>query len=151
MRVKPSCRYEFEIVDRLRRSFIVNLIDRTCTCRVFQLEHFVCVHAVAAIGTRPGVSCYDYISYYYTRQSLVNTYSGVQHPIGDVSSWIVPHDVKSTCCKPPLCSKRQAGRPKTKRIPSVGEFRATKRKKCSRCHFAGHNKKSCKNALTINS
>ncbi|CAH9129122.1 unnamed protein product [Cuscuta epithymum] len=150
MRVKLSCRYEFE-VDRLRRSFIVNLNDRTCTCHMFQLEHFVCVHAVATIGTRAGVSCYDYISYYYMRQSVLNTYSGVQHPIGDVSSWIVPPHVQSIVCKPPSRSKRQAGRPKTKRIPSVGEFRATKRQKCSRCHSARHNKKSCKNALTIHS
>ncbi|RAL42495.1 hypothetical protein DM860_011113 [Cuscuta australis] len=76
MKVKPSCPYEFEIVDRWTRTFVVNLRDKSCTCGDFQLDHFVCVHAVAAIGSRPGLSCYNFISPYYKREALVATYSG---------------------------------------------------------------------------
>ncbi|CAH9112058.1 unnamed protein product [Cuscuta europaea] len=66
LKVKPTSYFEFEVVDRHCRSFVVDLQTRTCTCGEFQLNHFVCVHAVAAIGLRPRESCYNYISPYYT-------------------------------------------------------------------------------------
>ncbi|CAH9084974.1 unnamed protein product, partial [Cuscuta epithymum] len=69
MQVKPASYIEFEVVDRHCRSFLVDLNAKTCTCNVFQLTHFVCVHAVAAIGTRPAMSCYSFISPYYTRDT----------------------------------------------------------------------------------
>ncbi|VFQ85738.1 unnamed protein product [Cuscuta campestris] len=128
MKVKPSCPYEFEIVDRWTRTFVVNLRDKSCTCGDFQLDHFVCVHAVAAIGSRPGLSCYNFISPYYKREALVATYSGIVHPLGDKSTWDIPTDVKSLVCKPPSCTKRPLGRPKKRRLPSVGEFHTGKDK-----------------------
>ncbi|VFQ60321.1 unnamed protein product [Cuscuta campestris] len=106
MKVKPSCPYEFEIVDRWTRSYVVNLRDKSCTCGEFQLDHFVCVHVVAAIGTRPGLSCYNFISPYYKREALVATYSDIVHPLGDKSSWDILTNVKSLLCKPPSCTKR---------------------------------------------
>ncbi|VFQ67114.1 unnamed protein product [Cuscuta campestris] len=90
MKVNPSCPYEFEVIDFHSRSYVVNLKDKTCTCCEFQLDQFVCVHAVAAIGRRPGLSCYDFISPFYKIEALVCTYAGIIHPIGDVSSWDVP-------------------------------------------------------------
>ncbi|VFQ70853.1 unnamed protein product [Cuscuta campestris] len=91
------------------QTFVVNLRDKSCTCGDFQLDHFVCVHAVAAIGSRPGLSCYNFISPYYKREALVATYSGIVHPIGDKSTWDIPSDVKTMVCKPPLCNKRPLG------------------------------------------
>ncbi|CAH9141044.1 unnamed protein product [Cuscuta epithymum] len=149
MKVNASCAYEFEVIDRKCRRFVVNLNSRICTCGQFQLNHFVCVHAVAAIGSRPGLSCYSYISSYYTRDHLLATWSGIMHPIGDPEDWIIPSDVSSTICKPPTCLKRPPGRPKRSRIPSIGEHVGSKRRKCSRCKVFGHNKKTCRNALPV--
>ncbi|RAL41585.1 hypothetical protein DM860_013119 [Cuscuta australis] len=62
-----------------------------------------------AIGSRPGLSCYNFISPYYKREALVATYSGIVHPIGDKSTWDIPSNVKTMVCKPPLCNKRPLG------------------------------------------
>ncbi|CAH9083608.1 unnamed protein product, partial [Cuscuta europaea] len=146
IQVKPTFYFEFEVVDRYCRSFVVNLNHKTCTCGVFQLGQFVCAHAVAAIRVRPRLSCYDFISPIYSRDSWFSTWSAVVHPIVDPQSWLVPQDVRDKICKPPNCLKRPAGRPKKTTIPFVGEFRGSgsKRQKCSRCHVLGHNKKSCR-------
>ncbi|CAH9128404.1 unnamed protein product, partial [Cuscuta epithymum] len=143
MKVKPSCAYEFEVIDRKCRCFVVNLNSKSCSCGQFQLDHFVCVHAVAAIGSRPGLSCYNYISPYYTRDMLLATWSGIMHPIGDSEDWVIPSHISSVRCKPPSCLKRPPGRPKKSRIPSIGEYRGSKHRKCSRCNVVGHNKKTC--------
>ncbi|CAH9135926.1 unnamed protein product [Cuscuta epithymum] len=126
MKVKPSCAYEFEVIDRKCRCFVVNLNSKSCSCGQFQLDHFVCVHAVAAIGSRPGLSCYNYISPYYTRDMLLATWSGIMHPIGDSEDWVIPSHISSVRCKPPSCLKRPPGRPKKSRIPSIGEYRGSK-------------------------
>ncbi|CAH9090814.1 unnamed protein product [Cuscuta epithymum] len=151
LKVKPASYFEFEVVDRHCRSFVVDLQARTCTCAEFQLNHFVCVHGVAAIGICPRVSCYDYISPYYTRDYWLSTWTGVMHPIRDRESWLVPSHISSIRCKPPSCSKRPPGRPRKSRIPSIGEHRGTKRSKCSRCHTLGHNKKTCRNPIPATS
>ncbi|CAH9114538.1 unnamed protein product, partial [Cuscuta europaea] len=105
MKVKPSCAYEFEVVDSRCKSFVVNLNSRSCTCGHFQLDQFVCVHAVAAIGIRPHLSCYTYISPYYTRDAWLATWSGIMHPIADPDSWSIPATIQNQRCKPPSCLK----------------------------------------------
>ncbi|VFQ78645.1 unnamed protein product [Cuscuta campestris] len=54
MEVRPACSFEFLVIDKNGRSFVVNFQNTTCTCCEFQLDHFVCVHAVAATRCRSG-------------------------------------------------------------------------------------------------
>ncbi|CAH9094980.1 unnamed protein product [Cuscuta europaea] len=147
MLVKPASSYEFEVVDKTSRSFVVNLKEKTCSCRVFQLEHFICVHGVAAVGHRRGLSCYDYISNYSFTHAWLSTYSGEMHPIGSSFDWEIPDHVRSVICKPPTCLTRPPGKPKKKRIPSIDEFPS--RQRCSRCMKGGHNKKSFTNPISV--
>ncbi|CAH9101735.1 unnamed protein product [Cuscuta europaea] len=51
------------------RSFVVNLTKKTRSCGVFQLDEFICVHGVASLRIRPGLSCCDFISPYYSRDA----------------------------------------------------------------------------------
>ncbi|CAH9072039.1 unnamed protein product [Cuscuta europaea] len=146
---KFKAAYSASTVKRKCRRFVVNLNSRICICGQFQLDQFVCLHDVAAIGSRPRLSCYNYISSYYTREQLLATWSGIMHPIGDPEDWVIPSDVSSTICKPPTYLKRPPGRPKKSRIPSIGEHVRSKRRKCSRCKIFGHNKKTCRNALPV--
>ncbi|VFR03243.1 unnamed protein product [Cuscuta campestris] len=90
MSVRPSCEYEFQVLDTNGRAFVVNLRSRTCTCCEFQIDHFVCVHAVVAIRTRPSVSCYEFISKYYTTSEWIAAYEGIIHPLASRDSWVVP-------------------------------------------------------------
>ncbi|CAH9084451.1 unnamed protein product [Cuscuta europaea] len=102
MRVKPSCVFEFEVFDKRSHSYVVNLKERTCSCREFQLDGFLCVHAIAAIRSRPGFSCYDYISEFYTAHHWAQTYRDIIHPIGSPDGWMVPSHVKQITCSPPI-------------------------------------------------
>ncbi|CAH9124156.1 unnamed protein product [Cuscuta epithymum] len=147
MTVKPSCAFEFEVFDKKSRSYVVNLTERTCTCREFELDGFLCVHSVAAIRSRPGLSCYDYISEFYTAHHWAQTYCGIIHPIGSPDGWMVPSHVSQIICKPPSCESRPPGRPKKRRIPSTGEH--VRKQTCTRCHMAGHNRKTCRNPIPL--
>ncbi|VFR00275.1 unnamed protein product [Cuscuta campestris] len=118
--VRPASNFEFLVIETDGRSFVVNFQDRTCTCGEFQLDNFVCVHAVAVTRQRPGLSCYDYVSPYYTASAWSSAYNGVVHPIPSKDLWVLPDDVHAIICKPPTCSKRPPGRPKKRRIPSRG-------------------------------
>ena len=147
MQVKPSSPYEFEVVDLDSRIFVVNLQDRTCHCRQFQVDQFVCAHAVAACRQR-GLSVYDYVSPYYKKEKYEATYAGVVHPIGTESGIAIPNDVKNRIVLKPI-ENPNPGRPKTTRIPSRGE--ELPRQKCSRCGEPGHNRQTCRSANPVRS
>ncbi|VFQ78997.1 unnamed protein product [Cuscuta campestris] len=147
MEVRPACSFEFLVIDKNGRSFVVNFQNRTCTCCEFQLDHFVCVHAVAATRCRSGLSCYDYVSSFYTTTAWRATYSGIIHPIPSKESWVLPDEVTQVVCLPPSCDKRPPGRPKKRKIPSKGEH--AKQQSCSRCKSQGHNRKTCTNPISL--
>ncbi|XVF47728.1 hypothetical protein PTKIN_Ptkin03bG0134200 [Pterospermum kingtungense] len=48
MTVKAINSYEFQVLDGIRECF-VNIQDRTCSCRKFQLDLLPCAHAIALI------------------------------------------------------------------------------------------------------
>ncbi|CAH9148602.1 unnamed protein product [Cuscuta epithymum] len=145
MIVRPSTAYLFEVIDKSCRPYVVDLEAKTCTCREFELEDFVCVHAVAAIGKRTGISCYDYISKYYHRSAWFEAYKGVIYPLGDYTAEDIPEEYENWVVNPPVSEKRTSGRPKNKRIPSIGEF--VSRQTCGRCKQHGHNQKTCNNPI----
>lgn len=50
----------------------------------------------------------------------------------------------------PPTNPRQAGRPRTGRIPSIGESCSrTRRQVCSRCQLTGHNRSRCTSVIPI--
>ncbi|CAH9085882.1 unnamed protein product, partial [Cuscuta europaea] len=44
MIVRPSTAFSFEVIDKNCRAYEVNLETRSCSCKEFELEDFVCVH-----------------------------------------------------------------------------------------------------------
>ncbi|VFQ99216.1 unnamed protein product [Cuscuta campestris] len=106
MEIRPACAFEFLVLDKNGRSFVVNFQNKTCTCYEFQLHHFVCVHAVAATRCRGGLSCYDYVSTFYTTTAWRATYLGIIHPIPSKESCVVSDEVAQVVCHPPSCDKR---------------------------------------------
>ncbi|TXG48698.1 hypothetical protein EZV62_024573 [Acer yangbiense] len=136
--------YEFQVKDG-RYEAIVDLENKTRTCREFQLDQLPCTHAFAAMRVH-NVPYEIKCSKYYKSEYLMTTYSELIHPVGDQSDWIIPEDV---CCKvvyPPV-GGRSAGRPHKQRIPSVGE--EVVHNKCSRCKGSGHNRQTCKNPIPL--
>ncbi|KAH6776331.1 hypothetical protein C2S52_013892 [Perilla frutescens var. hirtella] len=57
------------------QTFIVDLHQKSCKCREFQLDLMLCSHVVAAI-MKNGESILDYVSSYYTTDNWRKTYEG---------------------------------------------------------------------------
>ena len=129
------------------QTWIVDMRQRTCTCRQFQVDQLPCPHAMSVCNRRQ-MSPYTYCSRYYTKEELYATYEAVIHPIGSREGWDVPEDVRNRVINPPK-TKRRPGRPKVTRILSQGEVPETIR--CSRCHTYGHNRQTCTNPVPLRS
>ncbi|RVW63770.1 hypothetical protein CK203_059629 [Vitis vinifera] len=129
----------------------VNLRERTCTCKAWQMAGIPCEHACAAIRQMKQ-DVYEYVDSYFKLPMQELIYSGHFNSIPNHNMPIVDADgcVRDAqgrlypSLKPP-CSKRPPGRPRHRRIES--QFSSKRLIFYSRCQVAGHNRASCKNPL----
>ncbi|CAH9058283.1 unnamed protein product [Cuscuta europaea] len=85
LKVIPSTEVIFSVYD-MNIIFIVNLEDKTCTCRRFQMDELPCTHALAVLK-KINQEPYRFCSFYYTKETLLQTYSETVHPIPDQKTW----------------------------------------------------------------
>ncbi|XP_019184504.1 PREDICTED: uncharacterized protein LOC109179472 [Ipomoea nil] len=145
--------YQVEDISGFFKTYKVNLNQRCCSCRRWDLNGIPCSHAIAAIRTKGEVP-EDYVHHCYTVEAYMRSYKPAIMPIHPSDLWT------KTGQKPPLPPKYkvQPGRPKKlrKRDPIENESivgdklisklsRKGEKKKCSICGQYGHNKRSCKN------
>jgi hypothetical protein len=126
-------------------TFVVNIEQRTCTCRMLQVDQIPCPHTLAVIATTKG-DLYDYCSYFYTREAYANAYQESVYPVGNRNEWTVTQEIESIVVLPPN-QKRSSGRPAEKRKRSSGERKQTL--KCGRCQTFGHNRRTCTNLIPL--
>ncbi|KAL4028044.1 hypothetical protein IC575_011236 [Cucumis melo] len=143
MKVNPIDCYQFHVKD-LDKEEVVNLQTKECTCKKFQAEQLRCSHAIAAARDR-NINVYSLCANYYTNECLLVAYAEAVYPVGNQSDWKTSEDYVHMTVLPPKVVKR-VGRPKKKRIPSVGE--APKLHKCGRCKQIGHNRLTCTNPIS---
>ncbi|KAL4572798.1 hypothetical protein LXL04_019583 [Taraxacum kok-saghyz] len=117
----------------------VNLYERKCSCRVWQVTGLPCVHASAFIAFTRDVNWDKYVDSCYTVQKVKEAYAFEIAPMPGADQWMQKEWEK---IYPPII-KRPVGRPKKKRIKSSGESK--RRHKCPRCCEYGHREKTCKN------
>ncbi|KAM2879428.1 hypothetical protein FF1_014926 [Malus domestica] len=99
-------------------SMMVDLQRRFCSCYQCQIKGFPCEHAVAAIIKDDG-NPYDYVEDFFTDEYCKSSYSFPIYPIPNIDR----HDInghEEIVVEPPL-TKKQSGRPKLKRMKSIGE------------------------------
>ncbi|KAH9655138.1 SWIM-type domain-containing protein [Citrus sinensis] len=145
MTVRPVAQYRFHVLGGGIKEGIVDIREKTCSCRVFQLDQLVCAHAIAACITVR----VDYISLcseFYTQESLVTAYAQPVEPVGDMADWEVPEEIRAMKVNPPIEAPLPGRRPEL-RIPSVGEDVDRRTIRCGRCNEVGHNRKKCKNPI----
>ncbi|XP_060668520.1 uncharacterized protein LOC125419637 [Ziziphus jujuba] len=130
--VMPMNLYEFQVVGHGMFVGVVNLENKTCSCKEFDIDGFPCVHAIAACKHQH-ISPYFLCSVHYSVDSLRDAYSETIYPLK--SQWHAPDDVINQVVLPPQIGK-QSGRPRKKRIQSQGEERHQYR--CGRCKQVGH-------------
>ena len=98
----------------------VDLEGKTCSCGQWQISGKPCTHAIAFIGSLRKVKLDDYVHDYYSVERFKATYQFLVNPMVDKSQWPAV-DPGFEMWPPKL--ERAAGRPKVKRIKSMGEPR----------------------------
>ena len=129
----------YEVQDYNGRE-IVDVINRTCTCRVWQLTGIPCGHVVLSLTFLQQKSLAQMAIDEYKIETYRRTYQEVVNPVPAHKDW--EHFDDLMILLPPIMDRRLPGRPKnTKRIPSQGEEPTPR--KCSRCHQRGHTCNNC--------
>ncbi|KAL0536197.1 hypothetical protein IC582_025136 [Cucumis melo] len=117
MKVNSIDCYQFHVKD-LDKEKVVNLQTQECTFKEFQAEQLPCSHAIAAAQDR-NINVYSLCAYYYTNECLLAAYAEAVYPVRNQSDWKTNEGYVHMNVLLPKIVKR-VGRPKKKRIPSVG-------------------------------
>ncbi|GAB4836027.1 hypothetical protein Ancab_039518 [Ancistrocladus abbreviatus] len=138
---------EFEVISH-EGTNVVDIRNRCCLCRGWQLYGLPCAHAVAAL-----LSCRQNVHRFtescFTIATYRKTYSQTIHPIPDKSLWKElpegdPNASKAidVVMNPPK-SLRPPGRPRKKRVRTEDHVRVKRVVHCSRCNQTGHFRTTC--------
>ncbi|XP_021623323.1 uncharacterized protein LOC110622910 [Manihot esculenta] len=138
---------EFEVISH-EGTNIVDIRNRCCLCRGWQLYGLPCAHAVAAL-----LSCRQNVHRFtescFTVATYRKTYSQTIHPIPDKTLWKElsegdPNANKAVevVINPPK-SLRPPGRPRKKRVRAEDRGRVKRVVHCSRCNQTGHFRTTC--------
>lgn len=141
---------EFEVISH-EGTNIVDIRNRCCLCRGWQLYGLPCAHAVAAL-----LSCRQNVHRFtescFTVAAYRKAYSQTIHPVPDKSLWKEISDSVATSqgeggvmeiiINPPK-SLRPPGRPRKRRVRSEDRGRVKRVVHCSRCNQTGHFRTTC--------
>ncbi|OWM71683.1 uncharacterized protein LOC116197446 [Punica granatum] len=138
---------EFEVLSH-EATHIVDIRNRCCLCRGWQLYGLPCAHAVAAL-----LSCRQNVHRFtescFTVAAYRKAYSQTIHPIPDKSLWKEvsngdpsSEEAQQMAINPPK-SLRPPGRPRKKRVRAEDQGRAKRVVHCSRCNQTGHFRTTC--------
>lgn len=112
----------YEVREETDVGFAVNLWERSCSCREFQLLGIPCRHAVVA-AIREGIRVDSLVDEYYTVEYRRKAFAGIIMHVPDMDSLAPsPEDVAGGKLAPPRV-RRPPGRPRKKRFLSRGEFK----------------------------
>ncbi|XP_074342344.1 uncharacterized protein LOC141679870 [Apium graveolens] len=137
------------------KAVTVNLEDRTCDCRAWDLTGIPCSHDVAAIHDRRHQPIM-YVSKYYTKEMYMKSYNQTLQALRGEDFWEM---TDKAVMLPPDIPKKLRGRPKrlrrrehweggsqsksTEGVPGLQKLTSGKKMHCSLCRQAGHKKPKC--------
>ncbi|XP_074357181.1 uncharacterized protein LOC141696925 [Apium graveolens] len=137
---------EFEVISH-EGTNIVDIRNRCCLCRGWQLYGLPCSHAVAALlSCRQNV--HRFTESYFTVVTYRKAYSQTIHPVPDKTLWREMSEGSQgergfdILINPPK-SLRPPGRPRKKRVRSEDKGRVKRVVHCSRCNQTGHFRTTC--------
>jgi hypothetical protein len=119
----------------------VDLQERKCTCRRWQVTGLPCTHALCVITSIRGCNIESYVHEYYSVAKFKKAYQKCVKPMTDRKQW--PQVNLGFKLWPPSL-KPAAGRPRKRRFKSAAEGGSGKRTtRCKRCKQLGHMAKTC--------
>jgi hypothetical protein len=104
--------------------FVVNLQERTCTCRKWQVSGIPCKHALAFITSLSDEPIEKHVDLYYSIEKFRVAYSQLIPAMLDKSQW--PKSTNNFFMHPPLLTT-VAGRLKTERHKGNGDKKKKER------------------------
>ncbi|OAO89327.1 hypothetical protein AXX17_ATUG01860 [Arabidopsis thaliana] len=115
-------RYDYEVRREGSSVFHVKLMERTCSCRAFDLLHLPCPHAIAAAVVE-GVPIQGLMAPEYSVESWRMSFQGTIRHVPDVSDvFALPEPIASLHLFPPA-TRRPSGRPKKRESYQEGNLR----------------------------
>ena len=143
MTATPLNQFEYNVRGNKLDS-VVDLSQKSCGCRAFDIDRIPCAHALSAIGDDDFDQVSRFCSRLYTVDSWALAYAETIYPVPLASEWDIPEDTEFIKVVPPIVKKKR-GPVKKQRIPSVGENRRkiVRRNKCAICREMGHYQKNC--------
>ncbi|XP_057808060.1 uncharacterized protein LOC131022538 [Salvia miltiorrhiza] len=140
----PALHDKFE-VDDSGEKYVVNIPEKICSCRMWELTGIQCKHVVCAIRylkEEPST----YVCDYYTVDRYLQAYKYALEPLNGEMLW---PQCEGDKIKPPLV-KNMPGRPKKNRVRDPLEVDPKNRLKrkglvmtCGNCGEKGHNNRKC--------
>ncbi|XP_052206855.1 uncharacterized protein LOC127811189 [Diospyros lotus] len=100
---------------------IVDIVASTCSCCKWDIDQMPCLHAIA-VSSFMRVHYHMLCHSYYTADWVRRAYAPPINPLPNKAAWILPTYVRQMVILPPV-QRRQPGRPRNGRIPSMGEAR----------------------------
>lgn len=143
----------FEVSCPNSKQFVVDLANKTCGCRQWEMTGIPCPHAFSAILYDCGDPA-DYVDKFYSLETYKKTYAPMIYPMPSEEQWIHTNQEK---LEPPR-TRVPPGRPKKLRRRGPDESRDPKnpnrmrkfgaKMRCSKCRVMGHKKRSCPQGRT---
>ncbi|KAH0706487.1 hypothetical protein KY289_011563 [Solanum tuberosum] len=125
----------------------VDLLAKSCTCKVFDIDKIPCPHAMAALrcqyGDDYGRRIYEYSSSYYNVEVYLIAYVEEIKSVPSEETWEVPIKILERKISSPFVEPGKVGRRSSKRHKGIGESFSTKKNKCSLCKRIGHKRTTC--------
>lgn len=132
-------------VEHAGKRWEINLAEKTCTCRQWQVSGIPCIHAAAFIASIRNAKWEDYVDPYFTVERFKASYAGEIASMPSRHEWM-KCDLGYKMLPPII--RRPPGRPRKRRLKPLGESKK-KSNKCSRCSLPGHHKNTCKNDVSF--
>jgi hypothetical protein len=126
--------------------FVVNLQDKTCSCRQWQASCIPCKHAISFITSLDNVPLEKYADMYYSIDKYRATYGHLIPTMTDKRQW--PETAHGFFLHPPLL-KATASRPKTESYKGCSEKKKKGQYKCHICQTYGHHWPTCKKLILM--
>lgn len=151
-RLLPAGDGKYE-VSHCRRTYIVDLAAKKCSCVDWELSGIPCFHAYACIN-HSRLDVVGFLDPFYYKKTCVEAYRLHLEPIPGENEWPKENECP---IMPPLVSK-MPGRPKKKRKRAADELQKKNPNKltkhgvkmtCSKCGSLGHNKRGCTSLMVI--
>ncbi|XP_042478455.1 uncharacterized protein LOC122059620 isoform X2 [Macadamia integrifolia] len=132
----------------LPNKYVVDLHNRSCTCREWDMIGLPCEHACAALRSI-NADVYQYVEAFYLKETQQAIYSEQMHPVpiheipvGATTDGNSDEGSSTGLGLRPPSVRRLPGRPKGKQVkPDHGDKRPLH---CAHCKEVGHNRRKCK-------